>query len=69
MPDGQGMRTMHTTETKESTGDPTNSETSDTSTGGSTTKETRYELGFFVRRVETQSETPPAYPNPKPDDT
>lgn len=36
-------------------------------TGGSTTEETRYEFGFFFRRVETTSETPPSYPNPKPD--
>lgn len=46
--------------------DGTNTSDVDTAT---TTKETRWELGFFVRRVETQSETPPAYPNPKPDDT
>lgn len=32
----------------------------------STKKETRWEIGFFVRRVEETSTTPPEYP-PGPD--
>lgn len=33
---------------------------------GSTKKETRWEVGIFLRSVTTESTTPPEYPN-KPD--
>ena len=34
---------------------------------GSHKKETRYEIGFFVRKAEDQSSTPPDYPSKPPD--
>lgn len=34
---------------------------------GTHKKETRYEIGFFLRRVEDESSTPPDYPGKPPD--
>lgn len=68
MPEEHESRQEESGGTNGNTGSGTETSTSDVDTA-TTTKETRWEIGFFVRRVETQSETPPSYPNPKPDDT
>ncbi len=64
MPDNQVIRpvdngeTTETTETTDSTTNPDDA-TQTATTGSSSKKVKRWEVGFFARSVETQTTTPP----------